>query len=84
MGQTEIYEYLKKKRVCGEDRFFTIKEVETHLADLGQNPKNTGTKLLKLYNHGYLEIRVKPLVKGRPWHGWNRKYRIKEKYKNGF
>jgi len=75
---------LKNQRRSGNNGFISIKEVESHLAELGHNPKNTGTKLLKLYNHGFLEIKIKTLVKGKPWHGWNRKYRVKEENKNGF
>lgn len=79
MSQTDIYEYLKNQRRAGNDKFFTIKEVETHLKIIGCSIHNVNIQLLKLYNHGFLDIKIKTNVKGKPWYGWNRKYRIKWK-----
>ena len=79
----EIFQYLKNQRMSGNSKFFSIKEVEEHLNHIGASAQKTNMKLLKLYNHGFLEIRIKTMVKGKPWHGWNRKYRVKEQYTNG-
>lgn len=78
MGQTEIHEYLKKQRMMGNDHYFSVKEVEVAMKECGVSGNRIGVKLLKLHHWGYLEIKAKPIIPGKPWYGWNRQYRAKE------
>ena len=80
MGQVEILEYLRKERIKGNDGFISAMKIKNDLSKSGENPQHTHTKLLKLYNYGYLEIDVQQVVKGKPWMGHHKKYRIKKKY----
>ena len=84
MTQSDIFDYLKKQRLKGNDEYISVEKVEKYLKRRKQSLNRVGVKLLKLHHWGYLEIKVKPKVKGKYWHGWNRSYRIKMRYlKNG-
>lgn len=72
MGQSEIFELLKSKRLGGDDSHFSVQEVRKMLNDKGlpnYTDKVSGD-LKTLWYYGFLEIDVKD----------KRGYRIKSKY----
>ena len=77
MGQSEIFEWLKDKRMKGNDTFFSVAEVEK---GVGEHEHRADRKLQMLYAYGYLDCEAEPLVKGKMWHGWSKHYRCKKEY----
>lgn len=78
MGQIEVYEYLKRMRSSGEEKYFSISEVEKGLRDQGETNGTIQTvrgSLLRLELAGYLETKMKGTYKT-----WQRGFRIREKY----
>lgn len=76
MGQIEVYEFLKRQRELGEERFWSCREVEDACR---QNGFSSGMlvsvrgDLVRLEVSGYLDAMIQKL-------GWRRTWRIKAKY----
>jgi len=58
VGQIEIYELLKNKRLSGDDRFFTVPEIKKMLRSEGLvSNVRTGLQTAQLESFGYLEAK---------------------------
>ena len=78
MGQIEVFELLRKVRLCGDDRFFSVNEVEKLMKEDGYTNGSLASvrrSLLILENYDYLEIKMSG-----EWRDWKRLYRVKDKY----
>jgi hypothetical protein len=76
MGQIEIYELLKKKRLAGDDSYFPVARVRKMLRAEGKPENcNTGLQLAQLESFGYCE--AKKIHKNNEF--W-RAFRLKSKY----
>lgn len=69
MNQDILFEYLKEQVRVGNDKFFSIRELESQAESLGIYKKSIRLLVIKLYAWGYLEINREDI--------WNRKYRAK-------
>jgi hypothetical protein len=61
MGQQEVYELLKNKRLSGDDRYFSIKDIRRMVLDSHSNTNSVETvarSLERLYNWGLLEKKL--------------------------
>lgn len=78
MGQHEVYEWLLQERMCGNDLFFSIKEIRDALKAQGKTPgqlMQLSNDVLRLQWYGALESQWK----GKAWNGdWS--YRLKKKH----
>jgi hypothetical protein len=70
MKQDELFFYLKKEYEGGNDKFFSVADLEA--IDDFKNIYNVRTILVKLYAYGYLDINITDV----------RRYRVKSKYLN--
>ena len=81
MGQVDVFFWLRNQRQSGDQRYFTVKQVQDGLRNQG---KTNGTilgvrgDLLQLERMGYIE--VSGYDEKKPWRDWQRSFRIKEKY----
>jgi hypothetical protein len=78
MGQIEIYEHLRKKRLQGVNSYFTARQVQLELSEQGLSKGalwNVLSDLLSLEKHRYLEAEVQG-----PVGHWVRAFRLKDKY----
>lgn len=76
MGQIEIFEILKGRRLAGDDRFFTVKQIRNMLRSVGKNENcKTGIQCAQLEAFGYLEAQQQ-----RRKHDHFRAWRIKIAY----
>ena len=60
MGQQEVYELLKNRRLSGDDRFFSIKEVRKMVIESHSNTNSVETvsrSLERLWYWGLIEKR---------------------------
>lgn len=76
MGQIEVYEFLKNKRLQKDDSFWSCKSVEKALLDEGLScgvVRGVRGDLLRLEISGYLEPRIHEK-------SWVRCWRLKSKY----
>ena len=58
MGQTEVYDLLKNKRLSGDDRFFAITDIKKMFINCPSDTnsiKTVSDSLLRLYNWGLIE-----------------------------
>jgi hypothetical protein len=61
MGQQEVYELLKNKRLSGDDRYFSIKDIRRMVLDSHSNTNSVETvarSLDRLYHWGLLEKKL--------------------------
>lgn len=72
MGQVEIMDWLRERRVAGDDRFFSREQIENAMIERGLSVFRCRRQLNKLYVYHYLEIKLDGF--------WNRSYRLKRKY----
>jgi hypothetical protein len=76
MSQEQVFNFLKNKRLSGDDSFFTYAEIQD---GINTDKESIRKDVIKLLLYGFLESKVKGL-----FNNWNRAYRIKEEYiKNG-
>ena len=82
MGQIEVYEYLKKRRLVEPLAFFSVKDICLGMKEAGSEGSTyvgaVGLHCAKLEADGYLEV-VYPGKKNR----WRRHFRLKKKYCKG-
>jgi hypothetical protein len=69
MSQRDIIEFLKKKRIRGNNRFFSVQEINK-----GIHSNNSWSAAKKLNKHGYLEKELQFFPKK------TTTYRLKNKY----
>jgi hypothetical protein len=77
MGQIEVYNYLKKMRLTGDHKYFSVREVEKGLKQQGYSNGVLDTvrgSLIKLEYWGYVETIMTGEIRN-----WKRLFRIKEK-----
>jgi hypothetical protein len=77
MGQIEVYNYLKKVRLCGNSEYLTIREIEKGLKEEGYTNgviSSVRGSLIKLEYWGYVETMMTGDTRN-----WRRLFRIKEK-----
>lgn len=72
MSQSDILEWLKGRRLAGDERFFSARDIEKEMLSVGVSVLKCRRQLNKLYTYKYLEIRLDTL--------WNRRYRLKRRY----
>jgi arginine repressor len=74
MGQREIKELLKNKRLCNDSSFMTNEEINKALKNLGfiYNRGSTASNLRKLKKFGFLEVKERDYLR--------KEYRLKEEY----
>lgn len=80
MGQTEVYEFLKKERELGNEQFFSVKEIKNRLKEQGMSNgviEKLNEDLARLNLHDYLDMKI-----GGKLSDWNRMFRIKSRYLN--
>lgn len=78
MGQIEVFEYLKNKRLYGSTKFYSVAEIQRGLKEQGcSNGLLHGVRgdVISLEWSGYLESEVKG-----SWREWRRCFRLKKKY----
>ena len=78
MGQVEVYELLKEKRINGDQRFFSRKNIENMMKLKGYSNgmiENVRRNVISLEASGYLEIKMSGDFKD-----WRRLFRLKDKY----
>ena len=78
MGQIEVYELLKNRLASGDDRFFSVAEIEKMMKDAGYTNgmiHSIRGQLLKLELSGYLDVKMSGKFRD-----WRRLFRIKKKY----
>ena len=76
MGQIEVYNYLKNKRLSGDVSYFSVAEIEKGLREKGYGNGTVQTvrgSLVKLEYWGYVET----VMTGK-FRNWKRLFRIKE------
>lgn len=62
LGQIEVYEWLKLQRVTGDDRFFSVREIERGIQGCGLfngNWRGVWAAVVALESYGYLDVRRK-------------------------
>lgn len=77
MGQTEVCAWLKEKRLAGDERYWTSKEVEAGLKEKGFSSgvlKGIRGDLIRLELYDLVEIRMNGKLED-----WKRLYRFKVK-----
>ena len=72
MGQSDIIDWLRDRRLRGGHRFFYRKELESAMSANGLSVLQCRQQLNKLYVYHYLEVRFDT--------AWTRRYRLKRKY----
>ena len=78
MGQIEVFNYLKDKRLSGDDSYFSIPQISKGLKDnqlYKCNTRGIWAAVCTLENYGYLEV-VKPNKKTE----YRRMFRLRNKY----
>ena len=78
MGQIEVYEWLKKQRMTGDDRYWRPKEIERGMHDAGYDQCRRSSLMRNcnmLYQYGYLEIKMTG-----KFSDWQRMFRVKSQY----
>ena len=73
MGQVEIYEWLKDRRLSGDERFFSHKEIKAGMDELGQSTLRLRACLIQLESFGYVDTECS----GKR-NNWFRRFRIKD------
>lgn len=79
MGQLDVLQWLINRRVKGDHKFHTIKEIQKGLADKGLSNgaiKGVGVDLYRLNSTGYVDYKGRGIWKHRKY------FRVKNKYKN--
>lgn len=71
MTQYDIFEWLRRQRLTGNDQYFTVAQIRSGLA-FGHGAIIVHKKVVQLYNFGFLERTEE--------HVWLRRYRVKKKY----
>lgn len=77
MGQIEVYELLKNKRLSGDESYFSVSEIEKMMRDAGYTNgciKSVRASVLSLYDYGYLDSKM--ISK---WRDWKRVFRLSDK-----
>ena len=80
MGQSEVYEFLKKERELGNEQFFSVREIKNKLREQGMSNgvlEKLNSDLARLNLHDYLDMKI-----GGKLSDWNRMFRIKRCYLN--
>lgn len=78
MAQNDIVEVLKEKRLSGDDAFYSVNEIKDFLVDYGKCGSNhVYGQVKKLHLYGVLTVHTTQKENGKPWLGWNRKYRYR-------
>jgi hypothetical protein len=72
MGQSDILEYLRNERLCGNDGFFTRKMIEQAMTHKGLGALRVREQLNALYVYKFLEVRIN--------YRWERGYRLRKQY----
>jgi hypothetical protein len=80
VGQIEVYEWLKKQRLCKNDDYFSIDDIRRGLkaANTGHYSmryNNVRVACIQLETHGYLEVKMTGKRRA-----WFRLFRLKQKY----
>jgi len=78
VGQIEVFNWLKKQRLTGSDKYFTLEEIEKGLKESGCSNgmlRALRGDILKLELYDYLDVKLEG-----KFLTWNRKYRLKDKY----
>jgi hypothetical protein len=78
MGQIEVYEILKAKRLANDNRFFSSSEVEKFIKDAGFSVGSVRRSLNILKHSGYVEVKLNS-----KFSDWRLLYRLKGKYVKG-
>lgn len=79
IGQYEVYIFLKNKRECGDEHYFTVSQIQYALKEQGCSDgqlKNVWSECIKLLRTNYLESKVD----NKDLKNWNRGFRIKLEY----
>lgn len=77
MGQIEVYELLRSRRLTGDDTWFSVSDVEKLMREAGYTNgciKNVRASLLTLYEYKYLDSKMVT-----QWSDWKRLFRLAEK-----
>jgi len=79
VGQIEIYEFLKRMRQTGDDRFFTYEQIFKGAKDMDTTENRIGCRrqVNQLCNYGYLELKMTGKIMD-----WQRTFRLKKRYLN--
>lgn len=79
MGQIEVYEYLKNKRLKGDDDYYSVDEIRKGLKEQEYNGsnsyRNVSASCIQLEAHGYLDVKMTGKTRA-----WFRLFRLKDKY----
>ena len=73
MQEWEIFEYLKNQRKAGNDKYFSIGDIEAYVREQGGNGISRVRKQVRrLCRFGYLEVKPLPLP------DWKKYYRVRK------
>jgi len=78
MGQIEVYDFLKNKRVSGCEKFYSARDIYNGLREAninGSNMVRMWASVSSLESSGYLDVRLESRFKHPV-----RKFRLKKKY----
>lgn len=77
MGQSEVFELLRDRRILGDDKFYSQSEIYKLMISLERpvSRSNLFKDLRKLSMFGYLDVRF-----GRRRNHYNKIYRVKDFY----
>ena len=78
MGQSDVYELLKNKRLVGDDSFFSSRQIQKMLSDRGiiVSDANLSLNLRQLRRFGYLDWNINKKNKGNAYNFYV--YRLKK------
>jgi hypothetical protein len=74
LGQSDILDWLRQRRLSGDHSYFTRKEIEQAMSSKGLKAYNVRAQLNALYVYHYLDVDY-----DLDW-PFNRRYRLKKKY----
>jgi len=78
MGQIEVYQFLKDRRMAGDDSFLSVSNLSTDIKSHrlnSLNPRGIRSAVCTLEAYGYLDIK-KPNKRSK----FRRMFRLKKKY----
>ncbi len=76
MGQIEVYEFLKRQRQQGDDRYYSIRDCVRMMNRMGYSESFESVRkaFLMLEKYGYCDYKLPS------FNGWNTRFRLKDKY----
>ena len=81
MGQSEIYELLKTKRLSGDNSYYSVSQIQKMLngKGLGTTQSSINNSLTKLRMFGYLDMRLSVMKVKRATYPFS-EYRLRKEY----